>query len=68
MYEKWGYVKSIGNGYRHVTLLEPVIEPVWDVRIDETEIPWLIAEKLAERGIDNLLRHYKEYKDPETGK
>jgi hypothetical protein len=43
MYEKWGYVKSIGNGYRHVTLLEPVIEPVWDVRIDETEIPWLIA-------------------------
>jgi anaerobic selenocysteine-containing dehydrogenase len=68
MYEKWGYVKSIGNGYRHVTLLEPVIEPVWDVKIDETEIPWLIAEKLAERGFDNLLRHYQEYKDPETGK
>ena len=68
MFEKWGYVKSIGNGHRHVTLLEPVIEPVWDVRIDETEMPWLIAEKLAERGFDNLLRHYKEYKDPETGK
>jgi anaerobic selenocysteine-containing dehydrogenase len=68
MFEKWGYVKAIGNGYRHVTLLEPVIEPVWDVRIDETEIPWLIAEKLAERGFDNLLRHCKEYKDPETGK
>ncbi len=68
MYEKWGYVKSIGNGYRHVTLLEPVIEPVWDVRTDETEIPWLIAEKLAERGFDNLLKHFKEYKDPETGK
>jgi anaerobic selenocysteine-containing dehydrogenase len=68
MFEKWGYVKSMGNGYRHVTLLEPVIEPVWDVRIDETEIPWLIAEKLAERGFDNLLRHYQEYKDPETGK
>ena len=68
MFEKWGYVKSIGNGYRHVTLLEPVIDPVWDVKIDETEIPWLIAEKLAERGFDNLLRHYKEYKDPETGK
>lgn len=68
MFEKWGYVKSHGNGYRHVTLLEPVIEPVWDVRIDETEIPWLIAEKLAERGFDNLLNHYKEYIDPETGK
>ncbi|NIA07754.1 MAG: molybdopterin-dependent oxidoreductase [Actinobacteria bacterium] len=67
-YEKWGYVKSFANGYRHVPLLQPVIEPVWDVKIDETEIPWAIAEKLAERGFDNLLRHYKEYKDPETGK
>ncbi len=66
-YEKWGYVKSFANGYRQVPLLEPVIDPVWDVKIDETEIPWLIAEKLAARGFDNLLRHYKEYKDPETG-
>jgi anaerobic selenocysteine-containing dehydrogenase len=68
MFEKWGYVKSVGNSYRHVTLLEPVIKPVWDVKIDETEIPWLIAKKLAERGFDNLLRHYETYKDPETGK
>ncbi len=68
MFEKWGYVKVHGNGYRHVTLNQPVIEPVWDVKTDETEIPWLLAEKLAERGFDNLIRHYKEYKDPETGK
>ena len=68
MFEKWGYVKAIGNGYRHVTLMQPLVKPVWDYKIDETEIPWLIAEKLAERGFDNLLRHYKEYKDPETGK
>ncbi|MDF1531276.1 MAG: molybdopterin-dependent oxidoreductase [ANME-2 cluster archaeon] len=68
MFEKWGYVKVHANGYRHVTLLEPVIEPLWDVKTDETEIPWLLAEKLTERGFDNLLEHYKEYKDPETGK
>ncbi len=68
MVEKWGYVKTIGNGYRHVTLMQPIIEPVWEYKIDETEIPWLIAEKLAQRGFDNLLRHFKEYKDPETGK
>lgn len=68
MFEKWGYVKSHANGYRHVTLMQPIIENVWDYKIDETEIPWLIAEKLSERGFDNLLRHYKEYKDPETGK
>ncbi|MBW2173617.1 MAG: dehydrogenase, partial [Deltaproteobacteria bacterium] len=68
MFEKWGYVKSIGNGYRHVTLMQPIVKNVWDYKIDETEIPWLIAEKLSERGFDNLLRHFKEYKDPETEK
>jgi anaerobic selenocysteine-containing dehydrogenase len=67
-FEKWGYVKSHANGYRHVTMLQPVIEPVWDVKIDETEVPWALAEKLAEREFPNLLNHYKEYKDPETGK
>jgi anaerobic selenocysteine-containing dehydrogenase len=68
LFEKWGYVKTVGNGYRHVTLMQPVIKPMWEAKIDETEIPWLIAEKLAQRGFDNLLRHYKEYRDPETGK
>jgi len=68
MFEKWGYVKSIGNGYRHVTLLQPSIKPFWDVKIDETEVPWALAEKLADKGFDNLLRHFKEYKDPQTGK
>jgi anaerobic selenocysteine-containing dehydrogenase len=68
MFEKWGYVKSIGNGYRQVTIMQPIIDNVWDYKIDETEIPWLIAEKLAQKGFDNLLRHFKEYKDPESGK
>ena len=67
MYEKWAYVKSHANGYRHVTLLQPSIDPVWDVKNEETEIPWLIAEKLAERGFTNLLEYYKTIKDPETG-
>jgi anaerobic selenocysteine-containing dehydrogenase len=68
MFEKWGYVKAMGNGYRHVTLMQPIIEPLGDYKIDETEIPWLIAEKLNEKGFSNLLDHYKTYKDPETGK
>ena len=68
MFEKWGYVKSHANGYRHVTLLQPIVKQTYDYKTDETEIPWLIAEKLAKRGFDNLLRHFKEYKDPETGK
>lgn len=68
MYEKWGFADAIGNGYRHVTLNQPVIEPVWDVKIDETEIPWLIAEKLAAQGFDKLLSYYKTIIDPETKK
>jgi len=68
MFEKFGYVKSHANGYRHVTLLQPVINKFLDVRQDETEIPWLLAEKLAQKGFPNLLDHYKTYKDPESGK
>jgi anaerobic selenocysteine-containing dehydrogenase len=68
LFEKWGWVKSAANGYRHVTLHQPVIKPMWEAKIDETEIPWLIAEKLAQRGFDNLLRYFKTIKDPETGK
>jgi anaerobic selenocysteine-containing dehydrogenase len=68
LFEKWGWVKSSANGYRHVTLMQPVIKPMWEAKIDETEVPWLIAEKLAQRGFDNMLSYFKTIKDPETGK
>jgi len=68
LFEKWGYVKAHGNGHRHVTLMQPIIKRVGDYKTDESEVTWMIAEKLAERGFDNLLRHYKSYRDPETGK
>ena len=68
LFEKWGYVKVHGNGHRHVSLMQPIIKRVGDYKTDETEFTWMIAEKLAERGFDNLLRHYKTYRDPETGK
>ncbi|MBT6499688.1 MAG: molybdopterin-dependent oxidoreductase, partial [Deltaproteobacteria bacterium] len=67
-YEKWGYVKTKANRYATCTLLQPVIEPLWDVVMDETEVPWLIAEKLKERGFSKLYDYfYNEYPDPETG-
>ena len=68
LFEKWGYIKVHGNGHRHVSLMQPIIKRVGDYKTDESEFTWLIAEKLAERGFDNLLRHYKTYRDPETGK
>jgi len=68
-FEKLGYVKTKANRYATCTLIQPVVKPLWDVKMDETEIPWLIAEKLAERGFTNLLDYFKtEFNDPETGK
>ena len=69
MFEKLGFVKSKANRYATATLVQPVVKPMWDAKMDETEIPWLIAEKLKARGFSNLLDYFtKEFKDPETGK
>ncbi|RLD29698.1 MAG: dehydrogenase, partial [Bacteroidetes bacterium] len=69
MFEKWAYIKAFGNGYRHVPLMQPIIDKPFDYKSDETEIPWLIGKKLAERGFDNLNKYHREnFKDPETGK
>lgn len=69
MFEKWSFLKSKQNLYGYSCLTEQLIKPLWDVRQDETEIPWMIAEKLAEKGFDNMHRYFKEqFADPETGK
>lgn len=67
--EKWSFLKNKQNLYGYCSLTEPAVKPIWDVRQDETEIPWMLAEKLAERGFDNFHRYLKtEFADPETGK
>jgi len=69
MFEKYGFLKSKQNLHSYITLNQRLVEPLWDVRMDETEVPYLIAERLAERGFDNLLRYYRaEFKDPESGR
>jgi anaerobic selenocysteine-containing dehydrogenase len=69
LFEKWSFLNSKQNLYGYASLTERMIEPMWDVRQDETEIPWMLAEKLAEKGFDNLDRYFKEaFADPETGK
>jgi anaerobic selenocysteine-containing dehydrogenase len=69
LFEKWGFLNSKQNLYGYSSLTERMIQPMWDVRQDETEIPWMLAEKLAEKGFDNLYRYFKEaFADPETGK
>jgi len=68
-YEKLAWVKQKQNRYAQCTLLQPVVKPMWEGINDETEFPWLLGEKFAERGFPNLIDFLKkEFKDPETGK
>ena len=80
-YERWGQLHSDGQGYRTINLHTPVMadnpdDPedvlengrLWDVKNAETEVPYLLAEALADRGFDNILNFFQEqFPDPETG-
>lgn len=68
-FEKWTFTKSKANKVAYASIQQRVIEPLWDVRIDESEIPWMLAESMAKKGFPNLFEYFKnEFKDPETGK
>ena len=68
-FEKWGFTKAKANRYATASIIQPVVEPLWDLKMDESEVPWLIAEKLKERGFSNLSDYFRtEFSDPETGK
>ncbi|MCB2215288.1 molybdopterin-dependent oxidoreductase [Desulfofustis glycolicus] len=67
-YERHGFLKTKANRYATCTIQQPVVQPIWQVIEDETEFPFLIAEKLKERGFSNLHDCLVEmYADPETG-
>lgn len=69
LFERWGVIKSKQNMNAYGSIQQPVIEPLWDCKVDETEIGWLIAESLAKKGFSNLYDYYRnEFVDPETGK
>ncbi|MDZ7777986.1 MAG: molybdopterin-dependent oxidoreductase [Bacteroidales bacterium] len=66
--EKLAYVKSYGDRHSEVMIQQPVSDKLFDVKVDETEIPFLLAQKLSEKGFSNLLDYYtNEFPDPETG-
>ncbi len=67
--EGWSVVGNMGNGYGYVSIQQPAVKRLWDVRQEETEVMWLLAAKLKAKGFPNLFDYYsKEFKDPETGK
>lgn len=70
MFEKFAFIKNKQNLHGYCTLQQPVVKPVFkDVRSDETEIPFMLAQKLAKKGFSAYLEFLQEeYKDPETGK
>lgn len=67
--EEWAISRNKGNMYGHISIHQPVIKRMFDVKGAETEIVWLLAEKLKAKGYSNIYDWlYNEYKDPETGK
>jgi anaerobic selenocysteine-containing dehydrogenase len=61
-------ISNMGNGHGYASIQQPVVKRMWDVKQEETEIVWLLAVKLKERGFPNLYDYYASFKDPETGK
>jgi anaerobic selenocysteine-containing dehydrogenase len=67
--EGWSIVTNMGNGVGYASIQQGAVKRLWDVKQEETEVMWLLAEKLAKKGFPNLYDYYsKEFKDPETGK
>ncbi len=58
------------NGATHgfASIQQPAGKRLWDVKQEETEVVWLLAEKLKAKGFPNLYDYYASLKDPETGK
>ena len=67
--EGFSIITNMGNLHGYATIQQPAAKRLWDVKQEETEVVWLLAEKLKARGFANLFDYYsKEFKDPETGK
>ncbi len=60
-------ITNKANLHGHASIQQPVIKRFWDVKQEETEVVWLLAEKLKARGFSKLFEYYASFKDPETG-
>jgi anaerobic selenocysteine-containing dehydrogenase len=66
--EGMSVIANMGNGYGYATIQQPAARRIWDVKQEETEVMWLLAAKLRDKGFPNLFDYYaKAFKDPETG-
>jgi anaerobic selenocysteine-containing dehydrogenase len=62
-------VTNGGNLVGYASIQQAAVKRLWDVKQEETEVVWLLAEKLKAKGFANLFDYLsQEFKDPETGK
>jgi len=66
--EKLSIVGNMANLHGHISIQQPVIKPLWQAKPEETEVMWLLAEKLKAKGFPNLYDYYASFEDPETKK
>jgi anaerobic selenocysteine-containing dehydrogenase len=66
--EGMSIITNMGNLRGYATIQQPVGKRLWDVKQEETEVVWLLAAKLRDKGFPNLFDYYASFMDPETGK
>jgi anaerobic selenocysteine-containing dehydrogenase len=66
--EKLSIVTNMANLHGHMSIQQAVAKPLWNVKAEETEVMWLLSEKLKARGFSNLNDYYASFEDPETKK
>jgi anaerobic selenocysteine-containing dehydrogenase len=66
--EKLSISVNMANLHAHASIQQPVIKPLWQAKAEETEVMWLLAEKLKAKGFPNLYDYYASFVDPETKK
>jgi len=66
--EKLTIIGNMANLHGHISIQQPVITPLWQAKSEETEVMWLLAEKLKAKGFANLYDYYASFEDPETKK
>lgn len=66
--EKLTIITNMANLHGHMSIQQAVTKPLWNVKAEETEVMWLLAEKLKAKGFANLYDYYASFEDPETRK
>jgi anaerobic selenocysteine-containing dehydrogenase len=66
--EKFSIITNMANLHGHMSIQQPVIKPLWQAKPEETEVMWLLAEKLKAKGFVSLYDYYASFEDPETKK